>query len=277
MTYQGVDTAAAITAAQAEKLTAEGVSFVGRYLAGRWALTSEEVSVLRSAGLAILLCWELDAEAMGRGATQGAYDAARAKSAAEALGVPSGTCIYFACDYNIPDRDLIQAEDYIKSAQTVLGAKYSAGAYGPLKLVEFLHDRGSCARLWQCVAWSAYFSEDAGVWQYQWQGSPDAVAMAEKIGAAVDLDTCEDLAAAGLWMPEAAGGASPAPAGTEEATGDSQAEAAPWYAEAMAWAEAQGLIRDGRPNDYVTRAELATVLFRIFGPEDSKDHSGLLD
>jgi hypothetical protein len=49
-----------------------------------------------------------------------------------------------------------------------------------------------------------------------------------------------------------------------------------WYDEAMGWAKAQGLIRDGRPNDPVTRAELATVLYRLYGPEDSKEHSGLL-
>lgn len=51
---------------------------------------------------------------------------------------------------------------------------------------------------------------------------------------------------------------------------------APWYTEAMAWAKARGLINDGRPNDPVTRAELATVLYRIFGPEDNKKDSGLL-
>jgi hypothetical protein len=44
----------------------------------------------------------------------------------------------------------------------------------------------------------------------------------------------------------------------------------------MAWAERQGLLRDGRPNDPVTRAELATVLYRIYGPEDDKKDSGLL-
>lgn len=50
----------------------------------------------------------------------------------------------------------------------------------------------------------------------------------------------------------------------------------PWYAEAMAWAKEQGIINDGRPNDPVTRAELATVLYRIFGPGDDKTDSGLL-
>ena len=50
----------------------------------------------------------------------------------------------------------------------------------------------------------------------------------------------------------------------------------PWYAEAMEWAAEAGLIRDGRPDDPVTRAELATVLYRIYGPDDNKTDSGLL-
>ncbi len=70
--------------------------------------------------------------------------------------------------------------------------------------------------------------------------------------AAVDLDSCEDMHHAGLWMPEAT------------------RPEKHWYDDAMAWAQAQGLIRDGRPEERVTRAELATVLFRICGPEGEK-------
>ena len=44
----------------------------------------------------------------------------------------------------------------------------------------------------------------------------------------------------------------------------------PWYAEAMAWAKDAGLIQDGRPNDSVTRAELATVLQRYDKLVDEK-------
>ena len=85
-----------------------------------------------------------------------------------------------------------------------------------------------------------------------------AKAMAAACGIyAVDLDSAETLA--GMWLP---------PAHPEPEK--------PWYADAMVWAEEQDLIRDGRPNDPVTRAELATVLYRIHGPEDNKEASGLL-
>lgn len=50
----------------------------------------------------------------------------------------------------------------------------------------------------------------------------------------------------------------------------------PWYADAMAWMLAQGLFTEERPNDPVTRAELATVLYRLCGPQDEKSDSGLL-
>ena len=45
----------------------------------------------------------------------------------------------------------------------------------------------------------------------------------------------------------------------------------PWYTEAMAWAEERGLIRDGRPADNLTRAELATVLMRYDALQADRD------
>ena len=272
MTYLGIDTAARITAAQAAALKENGVSFVGRYLVPQTnakSITAEEVKTLREAGLAILLCWELGAEAMRGGATQGAYDASRARWMAESLGVPSGTCIYFAADYNVPDTDLTMCEQYIKSAQAALGAVYEAGAYGPLKLVEFLHNRGACRKFWQCVAWSAYFSEHATVCQYQWQGGPEAVAMANATGIlAVDMNRTDDLRRAGLWMTSY----------TEYQDGDgvilepSKPVQKPtmWYDEAMAWAKEAKLINDGRPTDNLTRAEIATILQRYDKRMDEK-------
>lgn len=258
MTYTGIDTAARISAAQAAILHSEGVSFVGRYLVPETmskALTAKEAADVRSAGLALMLCWELEANAVRQGAQRGATDGQRARKCAQTLGVPAGTCIYFACDYNIPYGDLQSAETYFKAAQAALGGVYVAGMYGPLKLIQYLSERNICRHLWQCVAWSTEFHAAAGVRQHQWQGGAEAQSLAAKVGFAVDLNDTADMAAAGMWMPDAA---------------------KPWYADAMAWAGRQGLIRDGRPNDPVTRAELATVLYRIYGPEDDKKDSGLL-
>lgn len=256
--HLGIDTAARISAEAAKILRNSGISFAGRYLVPQSmskALTAKEASTIRDAGLAILLCWEMEANAIRQGAERGATDGQRAKQCAEDLGVPAGTCIFFACDYNIPYGDLQTAEKYLIAAQTALGGKYVAGMYGPQKLMAFLSERNICRHLWQCVAWSSFFHDSVSVRQYEWQGGANAKALASKVGFDVDLDDCADMAAAGLWMPEAS---------------------KPWYADAMAWAKSQGIINDGRPNDPVTRAELATVLYRIYGPEDNKEVSGLL-
>lgn len=260
MTYQGIDTAARITAAQARKMRENGVRFAGRYLGPEsWGktITKSEAELLLGEGVSILLCYESAAERMRGGAAAGAEDGANVLKYAQRLGAPAGTCIMFACDYNAPTEDLILCENYIRAARDALGGVYEAGCYGPEKVVAFLSERGACHKFWQCVAWSNQFLPVANVRQYAWQGDSRAKDMAKKLGiAAVDLDAGEDLR--GLWAPK------------------KEAEPQPWYAQAMAWAEAQGLICDGRPNDYVTRAELATVLYRIYGPEDDKQYSGML-
>lgn len=267
MTYEGIDTAARLTAAQAQILRENGVSFVGRYLVPEtlWkALTAKEAADIRAAGLALMLCWELGGEDLRGGAIKGAEHGARARQIAEAMGVPCGTIIYFAVDYNAPVSAFPLIEQYMIAAQTALGVKYVAGLYGHERIVEYLAQRGTVKKFWQCVAWSNVFSSYATVRQYAWQGDERSKAVQKLIGVAVDLDATETLA--GMWMPQ-----------TEYADdGDTVIEPQPWYAEAMAWAKDAGLIQDGRPNDPVTRAELATVLFRMFGPEDNKSVSGLL-
>lgn len=277
MSHLGIDTAAPLTAENIRRARDADVAFVGRYLVPTGyskAIKADEAQRLRDAGLAILLCWEIGAAAVKGGAAAGAADGARALQCAQALGVPAGVTIYFACDYAAPMADYIAAEEYVKAAQAALGTRYRAGLYGHRALCEFLHDRGSCSHFWQYCAWSRGVAECAAVYQAYASSSAPAKAMAARIGVSVDLDTCEDLSRAGLWLPS--------PCEYDDGEGGVIVEHAaaaakrPWYANAMDWAAAQGLIRDGRPNDPVTRAELAMVLFRLFGPEDEKKDSGLL-
>lgn len=261
MIYLGVDTAATISAAAAKKLKAEGVSFVCRYLVPTGMgkdLKLNEAKGLHDAGLAILLCWEIGAGDVKGGAERGRSDGARAKALAESFSIPAGTTIYFACDYCAVADEYPIIEAYIRAAAEAC-APYEAGLYGHAGLVDYLAKQGACRRFWQCVAWSlGRLSNYTTVYQYQWSGGAEAVAMREKVGFPVDMNKTTSLDAAGLWMPP-----TPEPV-------------AHWYDEAMAWAKAQGLIRDGRPEDPVTRSELATVLYRIYGPSDEKKDSGLL-
>ena len=272
MTYQGIDTMARITAAQAQAMRENDISFICRYLGpASWGktITRQEAYTLLQAGISILLCYETSADRMRGGAAAGEIDGLNARNYAQDLGLPAGTAIFFACDYNVPDRDLILCESYIRNAQAALGGIYEAGAYGPERLVSFLSERGACEKFWQCVAWSNMFLPAANVRQYQWQGGPEARAMAAKLGFAVDLDAAEDLR--GLWHPE-------------------EKEESHWYDEAMQWADEAGIMQDGRPNDYVTRAEAATMFMRederiqkmivetvkAMQPEDDKRYGGLI-
>lgn len=261
MTCEGIDTAARLTAAQARILRDNGVSFVGRYLVpeSMWkALTAKEAADIRAAGLALMLCWELGGDDLRQGAAKGAEHGTMARQLAEAFGVPANVTIYFAVDYNAPASDFPLIEQYMLAAQTAMGNKYVAGLYGHERIVEYLAQRGTVKKFWQCVAWSNMFSPYATVRQYVWQGDERAKAIQQKIGVAVDLDSTETLA--GMWMPQA----------EYDDGGDTVIEPQPWYAEAMAWAKDAGLIQDGRPNDPVTRAELATVLQRYDRLVDEK-------
>ena len=268
MTYNGIDTAARITAAQARKMREQGVSFVCRYIGPEsWGktLTKAETELLLGEGVSILLCYESVAERMRGGAPAGAEDGALVMQCANALGVPAGTCIFFACDYNAPMGDLILCENYIRAAQAALGGVYEAGVYGPEKVVSFLSDRGACFKFWQCVAWSNQFLPVSNVRQYAWQGDARSKDMAKKLGImAVDLDDAEDLS--GLWQPP-----QPEPV-------------AHWYDDTVRWAIKEGVvagptIEDARPEDAATRAEVMQMFRnynRRFEAEDTKNASGLL-
>lgn len=250
--YDGIDTAARITAAQAVKLRQSGVEFVARYLAPGKALTAAEVADLRDAGLAIMLCWETTANRIKGGATAGAADAMAARQAAEALGVPAGTVIFFACDYDAPSSDFASIEAYLRTA-TYNIEQYGAGLYGPERVIAAMSERGACFYYWQCVAWSNQFLPVADVRQYAWQGDARAKAMAAACGiSAVDLDSAETLA--GMWLP---------PAHPEPEK--------PWYDETMAWAREEGICDGTRPEDPATRAEVAQMIRnynRRFEPDD---------
>lgn len=264
--YQGIDTAARITAAQAAKLRQNGVSFACRYIGPEsWGktLTALEIQALRDADLAIMLCFESTANRMKGGVRAGAEDAVTARNCAAALGVPAGTVIFFACDYNAPESDFAAIEAYLRGAE-MNAEQYGVGLYGPEKVVAAMSERGACFYFWQCVAWSNQFLPVADVRQYAWQGDARAKAMAAACGIyAVDLDSAETLA--GMWLPPV------------------KPQPEPWYADTVRWAEKEGVIapvpniEDARPEDPATRTEVMQMIRnynRRFEDADNKTASG---
>lgn len=255
MTNKGVDTAATISAQAAQKLKAEGISFVGRYLVppSMWkALKADEINGIRDAGLAILLCWEIGASDVKGGAERGKQDGARAKEVAQLFDVPAGTVIYFACDYCASEKDYPIIEQYIRAAQDAC-YPYVAGMYGHASLVDYLASKGACKHFWQCCAWSyGRVSAHTSVYQYAWSGADESKEMQDKVGFAVDMDSTYSMEDAGLWLP-------PVP---EYDKPDEPKK--PWYADDMEWIEENNIMNDGRPKDNVTRAELAAVMHRFY-------------
>ena len=249
--YQGIDTAAAIGAEAAEKLKREGISFVGRYLvpaegATAWkALTREEARRIREAGLAILLIWETDGSRAKGGAAAGAADGAAALRLAREMGVPVGTVIAFAVDYDAPAADIPAIQAYFRAAGEQLFGSYLLGCYAPAAALEAL--REFCNWRWLCYAWAYGRHPDADAYQTAWQGDAAAKALAAKTGiAAVDLDEAKSLA--GLWQPDK-------PQSEEET--------------ALAWAVENGIVDDSMRDV----GQTALMLWRYHG----KDLSGLLE
>lgn len=257
----GIDTATRITPVVAKKLKENGISFVGRYLVppSLWkAISPEEIKNLLNNDLAILLCWEIDAADISGGTNVGVQHAMKAKSLAEAYGVPSGTAIYFACDYNAQPQDYKDIEDYLKAAKDIFAGKYEVGLYGHNRICDHIANMGIARYFWQCKAWSSgVISPNANIYQYQASGEKDAKELEKIIGISIDLDDAADIKSAKLWMP---------PSKKEKH----------WYDDAMAWVKEEGLMMDGRPNDNITRAEVAMMFYRRFGPEDTKDLSGMI-
>lgn len=246
---KGIDCAAPLTTEKAQAFKKLGYEFVGRYFCptGNWKrLYKAEADAIIGAGLKILAVYETTTDRAKGGAAAGAKDGARAYAQAKELDMPSSGIIYFAVDYEALDADFDTIEAYLRAARQQTG-EYEIGVYGSYRVIEAMHRRGACKGFWQCVAWSyGKISEHHTVYQHQWQTTI--------AGHDVDLNTCPDMSAAGIWNYE------------EEIVMDNTPSS--WAKEAVEWAAKTGLMKgDDRGNlklhEPVTREQLMVFLHRF--------------
>ena len=265
MTYQGIDTVARIMPSKAKILADNGISFVGRYLVPSVMskyLSESEAGTLRDAGLAILLLWETTARRALSGTAAGQADGAMARELAKSLEIPTGCAVYFCVDFEAQINEYAKIQQYLDAAKKAVDP-YRCGVYGKAGLINCI----SADVYMQCVAWSyGDVSPKNNIYQYESQYGANAKALAAKVGFDVDLDSCEDLRAAGLWLP------------------DAKPEPTHWYDDTVRWAIKEGIvagptIEDARPEDFATRAEVMQMFRnynRRFEAEDVKTAGGLI-
>lgn len=155
------DTATILTAATAKTLRNNGYKVVGRYLTGNVrtssglkskAMTPAELSIIFNEGLRVFPIYQDGGyESSYFVKNQGTTDAYAAVNAAQGLGFPSGTTIYFAVDFDAYDYEvtdkIIPYFNEIRAAfdkmQSIPNSpKYKIGVYGPRNICVRTADAG---------------------------------------------------------------------------------------------------------------------------------------
>ena len=142
-TANACDTATIIDSAKATALKANGYNYIGRYLTGtvlqdgvrvNKALSISEIQAITDAGMKIFAIYQDGgASANYFNRSQGAIDAQKAITAAEALHIPHGEIIYFAVDYdftdNLYEENVRPHFSGIRSTMENAGSPYRIGIY----------------------------------------------------------------------------------------------------------------------------------------------------
>ncbi len=133
------DCATILTAEKAKTLYSNGYRYIGRYLTGTYnggvskAITKEEAEIIFDAGLRFFPIYQTSAREEGYFTkAQGTEDAKVAIEAAQKLGIPKDTIIYFAVDFDatashISSRILPYFE---KVSEVMNKSVYRTGVYG---------------------------------------------------------------------------------------------------------------------------------------------------
>lgn len=158
---EGFDYAWGFSSSLPKALAQAGAKFVVRYLGtSSKCLTASETASLRAAGIGIGLVYETTGATFTGGLAAGQKDGAAAMAAAQKLGVPDGTPIFFAIDTDTSDYATVK--NYLTGCQQGSGP-YAARLYAGFHVIEAVGGTGH----WQTYAWSGTnISAHAGLYQY---------------------------------------------------------------------------------------------------------------
>ena len=168
-----------------------GFNFVGRYINPGKAepLTTAEINALTAHDIYAVSIWEQGSPTspLYFQTDRGVSDGDAAVTAAQSIGQPAGTPIYFAVDYDASPGDLPSIASYFSAVhQRVRSAGYFVGVYGSGIVCRDLSEIG-----WVSKTFAGY--DD-------WKDKADIVQGVETriLGLDVDLDTANGDA--GGWM-----------------------------------------------------------------------------
>jgi peptidoglycan hydrolase-like protein with peptidoglycan-binding domain len=153
------DTSYQLTSTRVSVLKNAGYSIVGRYLTGTVGsgsseraknLTTAEIAAITAGGLKVFPIYQAgasDSESYFTTA-QGNGDGTKAIAAANELGFPAGTVIYFAVDVDIQAGDITRTagEYFTGVATTLAGSGYSVGVYGTRNVCQTIIEAGSASK-----------------------------------------------------------------------------------------------------------------------------------
>jgi peptidoglycan hydrolase-like protein with peptidoglycan-binding domain len=153
------DTSYQLTSTRVSVLKNAGYSIVGRYLTGTVGagsseraknLTTAEIAAITAGGLKVFPIYQAgasDSESYFTTA-QGNGDGTKAIAAANELGFPAGTVIYFAVDVDIQAGDIAgtAGEYFTGVATTLAGSGYNVGVYGTRNVCQMIIEAGSASK-----------------------------------------------------------------------------------------------------------------------------------
>lgn len=146
------DCATILTEAKAQALVENGYEYIGRYLTGTYgggidkALTREEAEIILEAGLKFFPIYQDGGTKQSDfTAKNGQLDGKAAVNAAKALGLPDGTIIYFAVDFDAMDYQITSnIIPYFKEVHDEVSSSsaYKVGIYGARNVCSRVSEKG---------------------------------------------------------------------------------------------------------------------------------------